>query len=220
MIKYPVVYSYKKTDTRELELSIWTLQNIKEWNGKIYIVGDDPDCFLPAYYEHIPIAHNWGKESNCRSNDEICAYQTAAEIVGDFIMMADDIFILKPWSLTRHNRGLIDDHNTNRNILDSYMLQLKSTSKWLKRQGKPTLSYELHIPFLVEAEKFLEIVSIIPHIRDGVLVRSAYGNWFAEPSTPLDDTKNKPITDKTVIHSSSNRLFDYEEINKYVSKIN
>jgi hypothetical protein len=73
---------------------------------------------------------------------------------------------------------------------------------------------------LVEAEKFLEIVSIIPHVRDGVFIRSAYGNWLDEPSTPLDDTKNKPITDATVIHSSSNKLFDYEEISKYVSKIN
>lgn len=217
-MKYPAVYSYKKTDTRELALSIRTLRNIKEWNGEIYIVGDDPELFLG--YTHRTIKHDWGKKSNCRSNDEICAYQTAAEEVGDFIMMADDIYILKPWSITRHNRGLIDDHITERNIRDSYMLQLKSTSKWLKSQGKPALSYELHIPFLVEAEKFLEIVSIIPHIRDGVFIRSVYGNWFDEPSTPLDDTKNKPITDTTVIHSSSNKLFDYEEISRYVSKIN
>ena len=219
-MKYPAVYSYKRTDTRELELSILTLKNIKEWNGEVYIVGDDPGCLLPVDYTHIPIAYDWGKESNCRSNDEICAYETAAEIVGDFIMMADDIFILKPWSLTRHNRGLIGDHIKKRNIRDSYMLQLKSTSKWLKSHDKPTLSYELHIPFLVKADKLLEIVDIIPRIKDGVLIRSVYGNWFDEPSTPLDDTKNKPITDKTVIHSSSNKLFDYEEISKYVSKIN
>jgi hypothetical protein len=219
-MKYPAVYSYKKTDTRELELSIWTLQNIKEWNGEIYIVGDEPTGILPADYTHLSIIDTWGKESNCRSNDEICAYQTAVEMVGDFIMMADDIFILKPWSLTRHNRGSLEDHITKRNIRDTYMLQLKSTAKWLKSHGKSTLSYELHIPFLVEADKFSEIIGIIPHIKDGVFIRSAYGNWFAEPSTPLDDTKNKPITDETVIHSSSNKLFDYEEINKYVSKIN
>ncbi len=218
--RLPAVYSYKKTDTRELELSILTLQNIKEWNGKIYIVGDDPTCFLPAYYEHIPITHDWGKKSNSHWNDEICAYQTAAEAVGDFIMMADDIFVLKPWSLTRHNRGLIDDHITGRKIRDEYRTQLKRTAEWLAKRDKPTLSYELHIPFLVEAEKFLEIVSIIPHIRDGVFIRSAYGNWFNEPSTPLDDTKNKPITDMTVIHSSSDKLFDYEEVSKHVSNIN
>lgn len=216
--KYPAVYSYKRTDTRELELSILTLRNIKEWNGKIYIVGDDPELFRE--YTHLPIAHSWGKESNCRSNDEICAYQTAAEIVGDFIAMSDDIFILKPWSLTRHNRGSLDDHITDRGIRDTYMLQLKSTSKWLKSHDKPTLSYELHIPFLVESEKFLEIVGIIPRIKDGVFFRSVYGNWFDEPSTPLDDTKNKPITDTTVIHSSSNKLFDYEEVSKYVGKTN
>jgi hypothetical protein len=100
------------------------------------------------------------------------------------------------------------------------MLQLKSTSKWLKSHSKPALSYELHIPFLLEAEKFLEIVSIIPRIKDGVFFRSAYGNWFDEPSTPLDDTKGKLITGTTVIHSSSDKLFDYEEINKYVSTTN
>jgi hypothetical protein len=219
-VKYPAVYSYKKTDTRELELSILTLQNIEEWDGKIFIVGNDPTCFLPADYTHLPITHNWGKESNNKWNDEICAYQTAAEIVGDFIMMADDIFILKPWSLARHNQGLIDDYITKRNIRDGFMVQLKRTSKWLKSYNKPALSYEIHIPFLVEAEKFLEIVSIIPHIKDGVFIRSIYGNWFNEPSTPLGDTKNKPITDTTMIHSSSNKLFDYEEISQYVSNIN
>jgi hypothetical protein len=218
-VKYPAVYSYKKTDTQELWLSILTLQNIREWDGKIYIVGDDPGL-LPADYTHLPIAHNWGKESNNKWNDEICAYQTAAEVVGDFIMMADDIFILKPWSLTRHNRGLINDHIIKRNIRDGFMVQLENTAKWLKRHGKNSLSYEIHIPFLVEAAKFLEIVSIIPHNRDGVFIRSAYGNWFAEPSTLSDDTKNKPITDETVIHSSSNRLFDYEGISKYVRTTN
>lgn len=215
-MKYPAVYSYKKTDTKELVLSILTLQNIEEWNGAIYIVGDDPDCFLPAYYTHIPIAHNWGKESNCRSNDEICAYQTAAEIVGDFIAMSDDIFVLKPWSLARHNRGLINDHIASRNIRDSYMLQLKSTAKWLREHNKSEFSYELHIPFLVEADKFLEIVSIIPRIKDGVLFRSVYGNWFGEPSTMANDTKNKLITGETVIYSSSNKTFNYNEVNKHV----
>lgn len=211
---YPVVYSYKKTHTRELELSIESLKNIDCWNGAIYIVGDDPK--LDIDYTYLPIAHDWGKKSHNRFNDEICAYLTGAELIGDFIMMADDFFILKPWVLERHNRGSLSSHIASRAYRDRYARQLERTQDFLTSHNKDTLSYELHIPMLIKSQQLLEVINIIPHNANGVFIRSVIGNWFDEPSTYLEDTKRKPLTEETVIHSSQDNTFNYEKVRGYL----
>ena len=53
----PVVYSYRKSLTRELELSIESLKNLKEWNGEIFIIGNQPD--LEGDYTHLPVNHEY-----------------------------------------------------------------------------------------------------------------------------------------------------------------
>lgn len=212
-MKYPVVYSYRTSQTRELELSIESLKNLKEWNGEIYIIGDKPD--LEAEYTHLPVKYTWGKESRVRSNDEICAYLTAADFLDEFIIMADDIFLLKPWSLEYQNRGTLGDHIKQRKRRDSYTALLERTKRYLSRNGKPTLSYELHIPFLMRAEQ-LRPAAEIARINSPVFIRSLIGNMYEIPSTLAQDTKNIPITDQTVIYSSHDKTFSYEKVKEHL----
>lgn len=212
-MKYPAVYSYKHVNTRELELSIASLRNIDCWNGDIYIVGDPPQIKTKAI--HLPIQYSWGRQSRNRHNDEICAYLTARNDIGDFIAMADDIFCLKPWELQRHNRGELQAHIDGRRS-DSYSTRLLRTKEFLEAHSKPTLSYELHIPFLMKAEELTAIEDLLPHDRTGVLIRSILGNWFNTPSTYADDTKNKQLDSTTVLYSSSDSTFDYERVSEWL----
>lgn len=212
-VVYPVIYSYRKSLTRELELSIESLKNLKEWNGEIYIIGDKPD--LEAEYTHLPVKYTWGKESRVRSNDEICAYLTAADFLDEFIIMADDIFILKPWSLEYHNRGTLDYHIKQRKRFDMYSRQLEHTKRHLSRNGNPTLSYELHIPFLMKAEQLIPVAEIARANRP-MFIRSLIGNIYELPSILASDTKNIAITDQTVIYSSSDRDFSYEKVKEHL----
>jgi hypothetical protein len=212
-MKYPVVYSYRKSLTRELELSIESLKNLQEWNGQIYIIGEKPD--LEADYTYLPVKYTWGKESRVRSNDEICAYLTAADFLDEFIIMADDITILKPWSLEYENRGTLDDHIKQRKRFDTYTRQLELTKRYLSRNGSPTLSYELHIPFLMKAEQ-LRPAAEIARTNSPVFIRSLIGNMYEIPSTLSGDTKNIPITDQTVIYSSQDRTFSYEKVKEHL----
>lgn len=208
---YPAVYSYKRANTRELELSIKSLKNIKGWNGEIIIVGDDPK--LPLRYTHYRTKYDWGWRS--RHLDEICAYLTAGEIVGDFIMMSDDIYCLKRWNIRRHHRGTLQEHIDSRLRNDSYSRHLKTTEQFLLENGKPTLSYEIHIPFLVNFQLMKVIVEEI-NPSQVLLLRSLLGNWMSEPSSYLEDTKNKPLTKDSVLYSSSNETFKYDEVSKYL----
>lgn len=214
-MKYPAVYSYKRVKTRELELSIMSLKNIDCWNGEIYVVGGKP--YLPDSFKvkHLPIAYTWGKQSGSRHNDEICAYLSARDEVGDFIAMADDLFCFKPWKLTRHNRGELQHHIDGRKT-DIYNIRLERTKDFLLEHGKPTLSFELHIPFLMKAAELTEIELVLPHDETGVLIRSILGNWFNTPSTEAEDTKNKRLDGNTVLYSSSNRTFNFYEVNKWL----
>lgn len=213
MSKYPVVYSYKKSRTRELELSIESLKNLKEFNNEVFIIGDKPD--LQGDYTHLPIQYPWGKDSRVKSNDEICAYLTAADFLGDFIIMADDIFILQPWSLEYQNRGTLDEHITSRRRGDSYTRQLKQTRDFLLENGQPTLSYEMHIPFLVNSEQLRDAAELI-RTSNPMFIRSIIGNWFEIPSKQSVDPKNQPITDETVLYSSQDNTFDYEKVREYL----
>lgn len=210
---YPIVYSYKKSRSRELELSMLSLRNLKEWNGEIYVIGNKPPL---QGVKHIKIAYSWGKESRNRHNDEICAYLTAADLYDDFIIFADDIMVLQPWSLTSHNKGTLKEAYERRRRHDSYRKQLERTEAFLLKHGKPTLCYELHIPFLVNSKQLKEVAEIIPKTSEGVLIRSVLGNWFDRDSTHLDDVKNIPLNEDTVLYSSSDTSFNYSQVEKYL----
>jgi len=212
-IKYPVVYSYKKSRTRELELSIESLKNIKEWDGRIFIIGDKPD--LIADYIHIPIKYSWGKESNVKSNDEICAYLTASDFLDYFIIMADDIYVLKKLKIEYFNRGTLDDHAASRHTNDSYIRQLIATKEYLKSNGKTNYSFEMHVPFLANSAQLKEMFAIAKE-SSPLFIRSLIGNWYGLKSKLSIDPKNKPITDNTVIYSSSDNTFNYDKVRKYL----
>ena len=209
MKKYPVVYSYKATNTRELELSIKTLANIKEWNGKIYVIGDPPNVLCDHIYKSVRF-----QRGNTRFKDEFLAYLTAAELVDGFIAMADDIFILKPCSVKNNNRGTLDDHIKQRNKSDIYTRHLQNTKAVLDLNGQPTLSYEIHAPFLVDSEK---LWNIEPHMKSSNgFWRSIYGNWFNQDSGYAPDTKHAALNEDTVIYSSNNNSFNYDEVAKWL----
>lgn len=213
---YPAVYSYRQVRTRELELSIITLKNIDCWNGEVYVVGDKP--YLPDGFnvKHLSITYDWGKKSRNRHNDEICAYLTARDTVGDFIAMADDIFILKPWKLALLNRGELVDHANSRRKEDIYTTSLRRTSELLRSLNKTTLSHELHIPYLIRASELTEVEHLLPHEREGVLIRSLLGNYFGRESTSSEDVKGKQIDENTVIYSGSDRTFNFNQVERFL----
>lgn len=214
--KYPIVYSYKLSRTRELELSLESLKNINEWNGDVYVIGDKPR--LDSRYAHLPIKFDWGKKSGFKSSDEICAYLTAADSLDEFIIMADDIYVFKPWSLEFQNRGTLTDHIKTRPGLgiDYYTQSLVVTRDYLLSNGKHDLSYEIHIPILVKSTQLKEAAEIVKNSGKPLLIRSLICNWFNIPSIRSEDPKNIPINQDTILYSSHDPTFNYEEIRSYI----
>lgn len=209
-LKYPVVYSYKLSRTRELELSLKSLKNLKDWNGEVYIIGDKPT--LNGNFTHLPIKYDWGKKSGSKSNDEICAYLTASDLLKEFTIMADDIFILRQWSIEAQNRGSLTEHIASRRNKDYYTRSLMDTRQYLLNNGKPELSYELHIPMLVKSDNVKEMGEIVNKSGKALLIRSLIGNWYNISSVRATDPKNQLITEETVLYSSDDHTFKYDLI--------
>ena len=93
------------------------------------------------------------------------------------------------------------------------------THEFLFDFNKETLSYELHIPFLMKAGELTDIETLIPKDKNNVLIRSVIGNYFERESTKMHDVKNVQLDEDTVLYSSSDRTFNYERVAKYAVNV-
>ena len=191
-----IVYLVKECKVNEeLVFSLRSLINLP--HDKVFIVGGLPDSINKSQVIHIPVLQRRTKYQNTTANlQTICRNELLSE---DFILMNDDFFILKPIkSLEELNlcRGPIDSvleeyKQRYGDFSNPYIQGMKQTKIFLEDRGIANpLSYELHIPMVMNKKKFLDIFSI-PYIN-GVSVlhkRTVYGNLYCKNSKVINDVK-------------------------------
>ena len=177
----------------ELKYSLRSLSHVKDL-GKVYICGQMPHFvtnvkFIPCDDIGYPAINHWWKVSNGIKNSKI----------GDnFILMYDDIFLLKDICLEtypQYHRGELDEFKTGTPL---YRESLRKAKKWLLERGYPTKDYGLHIPFTYNRENFLKLDPIYENIKDDKSApapRSIYGNMFVTDSPQRDDFKMRRKSD-------------------------
>lgn len=184
-----IVIPYKKNDSMELCYAIQSYENIN--HDGVVIIGEQPDYEVQAEFIQ-PLPNDWSSKSPY--HDVLNKYLTACEhIEGDFIISNDDFFTLPNAQIKNYNRGTLTDHIKSR-YEDFYTRGLKNTREALKRKGYGELSFELHVPMIVNSKKLKEAIEeIIPLIENGnvIMIRSYYGNKFKVKSEYMEDIKNK-----------------------------
>lgn len=114
------------------------------------------------------------------------------EITDDFILFNDDFFIMQPMdkiepkfrcSLDRHIEIL---EATRRNKPTPYSKLLRDCRDELRRLGKPTNSYELHVPFVFNKQKLLKLINTY---KNAHCTRTLYGNIYGVGGTQSSDVK-------------------------------
>ena len=206
-----VVYPYKLSSSEELEYSLKSLQNIDYEH--VYIIGDKPPVG-----NHVPLTKPYWA-SYGPAHDQIAKYYHVKdmETSDSLLLMNDDFYCLGKWTPENYNRGTLEQHIKDRRRLDYYTGQLQSTQRYLTQQGLPTLSYELHTPFLVDKAKLIQAIEeLLPYImkRQTVLIRSYYGNRFGIESKYMQDVKNPDDVQGKTLLSTSEKTF-----NNYVGYI-
>lgn len=187
-----VVYFYKYVGSDELKWSIKSLKNIK--HGDVYVVGDAPKIDGITHIPHNP--ERWAKTRYLDVASKLLLVTNTEEISEDFVLMMDDVFILKPMQLRNYYRGKLEDHLKKRRYNDSYKKMLTNTHSYLKFHGLPTTDYACHTPFIMNKSNAKTLLDeILPELKLGreMSLRTLYGNRFnIKADFIARDPKNPP----------------------------
>lgn len=192
-----IVYLVKNgRENEELIYSLRTIKNIP--HDKVFIVGGCPDEINKEKVIHVQVLQTGNKYQNTTNNLElICKDPRLSE---EFILMNDDFFIINPiidpkkeLNLSRGTVEKVVEEYTKIYGKDAnlYILGMRQTKIFLEDIGiKNPLSYELHIPIVMDKTGVLRVLSL-PNIKSLRVIhkRTIYGNLNKKDSKITTDVK-------------------------------
>lgn len=203
-----VVYIYRKMLNNNDEI-LWSIKSLKNLaHRNVFVVGDRP-YNLPEHVIYIPTGHN---HPNPYIDQEI-KWGVALQddrISHNFIMMNDDFFVLSPIGIYAWHRGTLRDHLKNRiPQAGKYSQAMRDTLQLLEQMGIPEpLSYELHMPMIMNKKDRLKIDELIKkHKNKGLLSRSLYGNIFNIGGAEVPDCKHVEDYEGRTLLSTTEKTF-------------
>lgn len=192
-----VVYLLKECrQNPELTYSMRSLANLP--HNRVFMVGGCPDNINKQKIAHVPALQGNNKFRNTTNNIQLVCHNK--ELSEDFILMNDDFFVLKPikdpvaeLNLCRGEIETVLQEYKKRfhNFCSSYIQGMMQTKVFLEDIGiKNPLSYELHIPMVLNKKKILELFKL-PYINTINVFhwRSVYGNLYLKESKQINDVK-------------------------------
>jgi hypothetical protein len=199
------VYISRSGDNEELRYSIRSIvTNLKHDN--IWVVGQKPSWYTGNF---ISVPDKRLKYLNAREN--LKAIINDNRISEDFILMNDDFYVMKPVDTVEYfYSGSLESKALELESVSAhsaYTRMLYSTLDRLDQQGiKGSLSYELHVPFIMNKQKLQPIIK-----QKTTLWRSMYGNTYNVGGKQMDDVK-------VYIKTSRKKSFDWENnLDTYLS---
>lgn len=199
-----IVHKQKRSDE-----VLWAIKSIQKnlTHRNIYVIGDPVEIDGVINVPHEPQA--WASLS--KYHDVISKYFQACnikELSDDFISINDDTYCMTDWQPLNYNRGSLREHYSQRGLIyDSYSKSLMRTERYLQQRELPTLSFELHTPFLYNKAKLKELILSINNIHLAWQIRSLYGNTYQCPTEPADDVKSPANPEGMPIISTNEPAF-------------
>lgn len=180
-----VVYPYRRPwDEFELRYSLRSVSTHVR-HGRVIVSGDPPK-FTGDSLIHVPVSRHADRFASSTRN--IVEGVTQAGISGDFIVMNDDMFILKDWKFRQQHRGTIDEYLAEGNASGGYRVMVECTKEILLAHGvKNPKFYGMHKPTVFNAAKLVDLVREFE--GQSYLLRTLYGNLYPARSVKCDDVK-------------------------------
>lgn len=192
MIDLVYIIADKESINNDLEL-LYSLRSVEKYVGdynNIFITGRCPDfidrnkvIYTPCKDIGAPMTNHWHKVRETIIQNELD---------GDFVLMYDDIFFVKPTNLTNYpfyQRGKLGESTTGG---EHYRATLLNARDFLVRKGYNTYDHELHIPCIYNADTFMALDRYFMALKDdcqSMAVRSVYGNMAFEEQPYRGDIK-------------------------------
>ena len=188
MARYDVVYLLKgDVKAEEIRYSIRSVvQNFPY--RKIIFVGGKPPGIEPDIY--IPDVQS-GNTKWERSTHSLKKALKSNEITEYFWLFNDDFFVMDKMTDPKNyfngslEKRVFDLKRANPRG-SSYIRALEQLRSQLISMGKDTLSFALHVPFLINKADALALFDKYPRLA---MFRSFYGNFFTIPCEYMKDVK-------------------------------
>lgn len=210
-------------DNEELRYSLRSLQNVP--HEKVWIAGYCPDWVRGVGI--IPVPQQRDKQESALQN--LIAACQHPEVSDPFIVTNDDIFLMQPleevplWHMGPLER-VISEHREGsayRNAMQKTLERLNLCEVPMEhRYG--LLSYELHIPMVIEKTGMLLALSLGKGIH-GLHNRTMYGNLMGLGGEESRDVKvyrgeRGNAYASWPILSTSDRTFKYHPAGRYIQR--
>lgn len=184
-----VVFPYKRAPNDfELRYSLRSLVNVP--HSRVIIAGDNPFCVSDS----VTVVKNprVSGDRYMSSTANIFAAMARADVSDDFIVMNDDIFVLKPWVFKHHHRATIAECLADPAFAGEYRARLVSTAAILRSVGiTEPLFFGLHTPTMYRRQNLVDMMREYPMPQKRYLMRTLYHNLFSAPSSQRRDVKVK-----------------------------
>ena len=177
--KYDVVYILSNDIDKHKEELCYSLRSLKNFNyNKVWFVGGQPKHIIPD--RAIPIKQQ-GDGSYSKVWNSLIEACKNEEITDKFYLFNDDFFILQEYNqYVNYYISDLDEHIVVHEDYYSgqtgYSLQLRHINALLRKKGCNTLSYEIHMPMLIDKKQALKI--LLEYHDNITLFRSLYGNIY------------------------------------------
>jgi hypothetical protein len=180
-----VLYVVRKGERNsELRYSLRSLANLPDVDT-VWIVGHKPRWIDGVGF--VPGNRHTSKWHNVPDNLRIACEQIP---VNRFVVMNDDFYVTRPVSrIPSWYRGPLSEHiRSTRGI---WQKSLQRSAEVLGENGyRNLLSYELHVPVVMEREKLAEVLKYIPaNEKFPAQWRTLYGNWWQVAAEWAPDCK-------------------------------
>ena len=178
-----VVIPYKRTTGDfELRYAIRSLRHVA--HDRVIVAGDKPN--IPGVV-HIPVGPSGNRYASSTAN---IVAACKAGVSRRFIVMHDDIFILRPWEFRHENRGTIAEYLRSSAASGTYRGQVRATRDLLREMGvQDPLFFGLHTPTVYDRDKLVSVIE--RNCGRAYLLRTLYHNLYPQPSFRRDDVKIK-----------------------------
>lgn len=177
-----VVYIARAGENEELRYSLRSLANLPVRD--VWLVGGKPPWYTG---KHLRVPQ--GGEKNIVSGRAMIAACQHPPISDPFILFNDDFYVMKPGPIppTMHRgpiQGVLDWYAGNGITNSKYVKRMRATLVKLQRLGiENPLSYELHIPMVIDKLRMLGATTY------GGQQRTMYGNLAQIGGTKTRDVK-------------------------------
>ena len=227
-MKYNIVYYFQGNNSEELRYSIRSVEKNLEID-KLILVGDRPAWFKETNKSIYVKSTNLNLQKCGLGSVSILHLKNlydSGKMPDNFLLFNDDFYIMKKIEKWKDYYRDEKDYNKKAKLNHAYHKKTLRSLQYTENKKK----YNLHLPIMIEKQKFLELYKMWLEFRDkDIDFRTLYGNLFINSNTKIEDFKisksfvyseiNLEKIKNSLFISTSDSSFNVCEIGNYLRSI-